>query len=68
MWQAKDVVLCFSFRDHDWFLVPIVAPHIGAILGAFVYILLIGLHFPDEENEAENQIQGVNIDKTGPNG
>ena len=56
------VMLCFSFRDYNWFWVPIVGPHIGAILGAFVYIMLIGLHFPDEEEADEYEI---NIDKNG---
>ena len=29
-----------------WFYVPIVATHIGAILGSVFYDVLIGLHWP----------------------
>jgi len=29
--------------------VPIVGPHIGAILGAFIYIFLVELHWDSEE-------------------
>uniref|UniRef100_A0A183EGZ6 Aquaporin n=1 Tax=Gongylonema pulchrum TaxID=637853 RepID=A0A183EGZ6_9BILA len=34
-----------------WFLVPIVAPTVGAVIGGWLYILLLGSHIPDEESE-----------------
>jgi MIP family channel proteins len=38
------------FRAGDyWFWVPIIGPLIGGPLGAFVYDVLIGRHFPNEE-------------------
>lgn len=40
----------FSAGNH-WFWVPIVGPLIGGTLGAFVYDLLIGNHFPQGEAE-----------------
>lgn len=39
----------FTSRDH-WFWVPIVGPHLGAIIGAFVYLVLVGIHIPDEDD------------------
>ncbi|KAL5004123.1 hypothetical protein ScPMuIL_017579 [Solemya velum] len=38
----------FSFRDYQWFWVPVLGPHVGAIIGACVYELLIDIHWPDE--------------------
>ncbi|VDP07522.1 unnamed protein product [Soboliphyme baturini] len=38
-----------TFRVQNyWFWVPLVAPHIGAILGAFLYEFCIGIHWPQE--------------------
>ena len=37
-------------------------PHVGAILGAFVYVLLVGIHFPEDEDADEYEIS---IDKNG---
>ncbi|KAK3608180.1 hypothetical protein CHS0354_034135 [Potamilus streckersoni] len=39
----------FKFRDYNWFWVPIVGPLLGAILGAFLYQLCVGFHWPKEE-------------------
>jgi len=35
-----------------WFWVPLVAPHIGAILGGLIYLGLIGIHLEEEEPES----------------
>ncbi|KAI0235099.1 Aquaporin-10, partial [Lamellibrachia satsuma] len=40
----------FSFRKYT-FWIPILGPHIGAIVGAAVYQLFVGLHFPDPESK-----------------
>ena len=29
-----------------WFYVPIIGPHIGAIVGSLLYDLFVGLHWP----------------------
>jgi len=34
-----------------WFYVPIVATHLGAVIGCTLYDLLIGWHLPDPEDE-----------------
>ena len=41
---GKDV---FTLADY-WFWVPIVGPHIGAVLGVAVYIFFIEAHWPDD--------------------
>ncbi|KAK7116040.1 aquaporin-10-like [Littorina saxatilis] len=40
----------FSFRNYNWFWVPIVGPHIGALLGAHLYQIFVGLHWPDVDD------------------
>jgi MIP family channel proteins len=37
----------FSFREYNWFWVPVVGPHLGAILGAGLYIVCVEMHWPD---------------------
>ena len=39
------------FRNYSW--VPIIGPHVGAILGAFLYQLTVAVHHPDNEDEYE---------------
>lgn len=36
----------FRLRDYGYFWIPILGPHLGAIVGCVLYILLIGLHWP----------------------
>jgi len=50
----------FSYRNYNWFWVPIVGPHIGAILGVVVYILFIEAHWPDAE---EDHIRADDVEK-----
>ncbi|KAK6179976.1 hypothetical protein SNE40_012213 [Patella caerulea] len=38
----------FSFRDYNWFWVPVCGSHFGAIIGSIIYQLCIGLHWPNE--------------------
>lgn len=39
----------FSHNDYLWFWVPIIAPFVGAVLGAWIYQFVIGIHIPAEE-------------------
>jgi MIP family channel proteins len=41
----------FSFRDYDWFWVPIIGPHVGAFVGMAIYKLFVGLHWPKRVEE-----------------
>lgn len=41
----------FSYKDYTWFWIPIVGPHIGAILGVLVYKLCIEAHWPEDKFE-----------------
>ncbi|VDM47104.1 unnamed protein product [Toxocara canis] len=43
----------FSYRDYSWFWVPIVGPFIGAVIGACLYQLAIGIHTPSDPIETE---------------
>ncbi|XP_046450402.1 aquaporin-7-like isoform X2 [Daphnia pulex] len=41
----------FSWNNYNWFWIPIVGPHIGAILGVFIYIAFVEAHWPEEGDE-----------------
>lgn len=44
----------FPLRFKDgWFLVPIFAPFIGAIIGTMIYQLMVGFHVEGEVRERE---------------
>ncbi|XP_033750705.1 aquaporin-9-like [Pecten maximus] len=46
----------FSYNRYSYFWVPVLGPHIGAILGTIVYDLCVGFHWPDENvNENDEQ-------------
>jgi len=36
----------FSYRNYNWFWVPIIGPHVGAVIGTLVYMLFVGIHWP----------------------
>jgi hypothetical protein len=42
------ILIIFSHRDYGYFWIPILGPHIGAIIGCVFYLLLVGLHWPPE--------------------
>ncbi|PVD19963.1 hypothetical protein C0Q70_20457 [Pomacea canaliculata] len=51
----------FSFRNYSWFWVPVVAPHVGAILGAFIYQYAVGLHWPPDNVDSPLKLSETNI-------
>lgn len=44
----------FTFKNYGYFWTPIVACHIGGILGCWIYRLFIENHWPEERYEFEN--------------
>jgi len=48
----------YGGNDFAWWWVPLVAPHIGAIIGGTVYVLFIEAHHPtDEELKAKQLLE-----------
>ncbi|GFU53123.1 aquaporin-10 [Trichonephila clavipes] len=47
-------VLLKCFRDYNYFWVPVVGPHIGAIIGIWAYKLLVELHWPVDSYDFAN--------------
>ncbi|OQV21573.1 Aquaporin-10 [Hypsibius exemplaris] len=45
----------FNVRNFNWFWIPVVGPHIGALIGAVVYKFFIGNHWPSYEENLKNQ-------------
>uniref|UniRef100_A0A0M3I8P4 Aquaporin-9 n=1 Tax=Ascaris lumbricoides TaxID=6252 RepID=A0A0M3I8P4_ASCLU len=45
----------FSYRDFSWFWIPIAGPFIGAIIGAWIYQLTLGIHTPSEQLDIETR-------------
>lgn len=43
----------FSFKNYAYFWIPLLGPHVGAIVGAAIYQLFVGLHFPEPENKSD---------------
>jgi len=43
----------FRYPTGTWWLVPIFGPHIGAILGAGLYIACVGMHLPETKAATE---------------
>ena len=55
----KKYIICLFFSAYDfWMFMPIVGPHLGAIVGSLFYDLFIGFHWPVVQNENE-----INLDK-----
>ncbi|KAK3761208.1 hypothetical protein RRG08_022608 [Elysia crispata] len=61
-WGSKP----FSFRSHEWFWVPVVAPHLGALTGAAVYELCVGIHWPERYREDQLASADDNSSSTSP--
>ncbi|XP_074652912.1 aquaporin-10-like [Tubulanus polymorphus] len=41
----------FSFRNYNWFWIPLIGPLIGGLLATVVYPLVIGIHLDNEVND-----------------
>ena len=49
VWTTVDVcAMCMQAGDY-WFWIPWLMPHVGGILGAALYKILIELHHPPED-------------------
>lgn len=59
---------CFlSYRaGNNWWWVPIVAPMLGGVLGAIIYIIFIEIHHsdtqPGEENDMYDKYELTNME------
>lgn len=51
----------FSVNGYNWFWIPIVAPHIGAICGAVGYYVFIGLHWPKNDKDNDEVFKDIPI-------
>ncbi|XP_042906416.1 aquaporin-9 [Parasteatoda tepidariorum] len=40
----------FSHRNYGYFIIPIIAPHIGAVIGVWLYKLAIEIHLPENKS------------------
>ncbi|XP_076465577.1 aquaporin-7-like [Babylonia areolata] len=56
----------FSFRDYNWFWVPVLGPHVGALLGAHLYQFLVGLHWPDLSPAGPDPLTLTTVDHSPP--
>ncbi|KAL4227207.1 hypothetical protein ACF0H5_012653 [Mactra antiquata] len=58
----------FSYRDYNYFWVPVVGPHLGGILGALVYQLCVGMHWPEDEKiiSVQNMGEKSKLEYDGP--
>jgi len=39
----------FSYRNYTWFLIPIICPFIGGLLGSLIYQIAIGVQIEDQQ-------------------
>ncbi|KAM6931444.1 aquaporin-3a [Xenentodon cancila] len=56
----------FTVRD-GWFLVPIFAPFIGAIIGTIIYQVMVGLHVEAEARDAKERMEEESVRLTNIN-
>ncbi|XP_022240309.1 aquaporin-9-like isoform X3 [Limulus polyphemus] len=45
----------FSVRNYNYWWIGVVGPHLGAIIGGWLYYLGVELHWPDEDEEATDK-------------
>ncbi|KAK2183039.1 hypothetical protein NP493_326g01001 [Ridgeia piscesae] len=41
----------FSFKNYSYFWIPLLGPHCGSIIGAAIYQIFVGVHFPEPEKK-----------------
>uniref|UniRef100_A0A8U7P7S0 Aquaporin 9 n=1 Tax=Corvus moneduloides TaxID=1196302 RepID=A0A8U7P7S0_CORMO len=62
---AINISLFISLAGNNWWWVPIVAPLLGGVLGAMIYVIFIEIHHSDpqsgEENEAHAKYELTNM-------
>ena len=56
----------FSYRDYNWFWVPIVGPHVGAVIGAWIYLIFVGNHIRKEDQDDAESTIGIIDEKRLP--
>ena len=49
-------------ESYDYFWIPIVSTHIGAIAGSWTYLLLVGNHAVQEDEVKEIELKYTNSD------
>ena len=60
VWVIKVILFLYSVNDYLWFWIPIVGPHIGAILGVVIYVLFIEAHWPETDTLSINNRKDAN--------
>ena len=53
-WSAEDT---FAAGDY-FFWIPLLLPHVGGLLGAGLYKLMVGLHHPEDQDEVDPESNG----------
>ncbi|WAQ99001.1 AQP10-like protein [Mya arenaria] len=48
----------FNVRNYNYFWIPVVATHLGAIIGSLVYQLCVGFHWPRQASDAQMNVRG----------
>ncbi len=54
---------CFSYNNYNYFYVPIVGPLIGGPIGAWIYMIFVGLH-NDNDRQAQHMATEVFVTNT----
>jgi hypothetical protein len=52
----------FVSAGNYWFWIPIMGPHVGAIIGAVIYIALVGAHRPQTDDDRQPSSRNHNDD------
>ncbi|XP_064595206.1 aquaporin-10-like [Liolophura sinensis] len=53
-----------SYRNYNWFWVPIVGPLVGATVACFVYNIFIQAHWPPEDEDENDPVDDVEQGKS----
>ena len=55
LYFVYDVYRAYNY----WFWVPFIGPHVGAVAGAWIYQIFVGIHFDPHEGEPEPDYDGA---------